>query len=227
MTNGLKHDATVGYDTIALGGDNVTTTTRATTHPDNQMTPEHLIHDLLERAAVQDTLKVSEQPADQDDDQLAKPARSLVDRLVATPIRNVATWLVLAKVAVMTYQPAPRHVALLLMVTILLIVPWMLPSLGAIVLGTVAFVYLVIGHDNSIRLVATWFNWLKRRDSHGAEVVRARAERVSNRLTGWLTRLPNNWTNGLYLPDFAVVDDYSDKLKSDPFGRLAGAAQNR
>jgi len=223
MTNGLKHDATVGCISVELDGGNDT----ATTQPDNQMAPEHLIHDLLERATVQDTLKESDQPSDQEDAQLAKPVRSLADRLVVTPIRNVTTAVVLAKVAVMTYQPAPRHIALLLMVTILLIVPWLLPSLFGIILGTIAFIYLVIGHDYSIKIITTWFNWLKRRDSHGAEVIRARAERVSNRLAGWLTRLPANWTTGLYLPDFAEVDDFSEKLKSDPFGRLNTEAQSQ
>ena len=76
-------------------------------------------------------------------------------------------------------------------------------------------------------MVTTWFNWLKRRDSHGAEVVRARAERTSNRLTAWIDRLPTYWTSGLYLPDFKPEVDFSEKLQSDPFGRLAAEAQNR
>jgi hypothetical protein len=39
--------------------------------------------------------------------------------------------------------------------------------------------------------------------------------------------LPSNWTTGLYLPDFAHAEDFSVKLKSDPFGRLTGEAQNQ
>lgn len=223
MTTGLKHDATLGCDTTEQGGVNDT----AIPTPDNHMTPERLVHDLLKRADENDGPSGSKHPSKEANSQHVTPARSLTDRLIATPIRRVASALVRTKRAILSYQPVPRHIALLLMVTILLIVPWFVPSLLAIVLGTVAVAYLVIGHNYSIKLVTTWFKWLKRRDSHGAEEVRARAERVSNRLTRWLDRLPSNWTNGLYLPDFALVDDFSEKLKSDPFGRLTGGAQNQ
>ncbi|MCF6233645.1 MAG: hypothetical protein L3J36_11205 [Rhodobacteraceae bacterium] len=222
MTNGLKHDATVRSKTIGLGDDNDT----ATPSPDCHMTPERLVHDLLEGTGALDASAESEQPCEEANAQQAKPRRSLADRLIATPFRQFSAGLTSTKMAILSYQPVPRHIALLLMVTILLIVPWLVPSLLAGVLGIVAFTYLVLGHDFSCKMVATWFKWLKRRDSHGAEVVRARAERVSNRLTRWLDHLPANWTTGLYLPDFAIAEDFSEKLKSDPFGRLTGKAQN-
>lgn len=211
MTIGLKNNATRGCEMIDLGGD-------------NHATPENLVRELL---GQDDETPNFEGVANLAEDAINKPARSLVDRLIVTPVRNVKNAVAVAKQAVLSYRPTPRHMSLLLMIIVLLIVPWLLPSLIAILLGLVATTYLVIGHNYSTKMVASWFNWLKRRDSHGAEIIRSRAERVSNRLTRWIDRLPVRWTSGLYLPDFAITADFSEKLKSDPFARLAGETQNQ
>ncbi|PIE08599.1 MAG: hypothetical protein CSA73_01480, partial [Rhodobacterales bacterium] len=58
------------------------------------------------------------------------------------------------------------------------------------------------------------------RDPDRAEALRARAAGLSARLARLLERLPNRWTQGLYLPTFEEPspDVYEDD--TDPFERL-------
>ena len=75
--------------------------------------------------------------------------------------------------------------------------------------------------DGCVELVVKWFDRLKARDPDKAERIRKRAAGVSNALNRGLERLPENWTRGLYLPDFETDGYVPEKLKVDPFEDLA------
>ena len=50
--------------------------------------------------------------------------------------------------------------------------------------------------------------------------MRSRAAKTSAAIGVIVDRLPESWTQGLYLPDFDEPDDLAEKWKSDPFDRL-------
>ncbi|MCB1327955.1 MAG: hypothetical protein KDK28_00120 [Maritimibacter sp.] len=78
-----------------------------------------------------------------------------------------------------------------------------------------------VGNEGCVELVVTWFNRLKARDAAKAERIRGRAAAVTRGLNRGLERLPQSWTQGLYLPDFETDGYVPEKLKVDPFEELA------
>lgn len=78
-----------------------------------------------------------------------------------------------------------------------------------------------VGNEGCVELTAAWFNRLKARDAAKAERIRARAAAVTRGLNRGLERLPQSWTQGLYLPDFETDGYVPEKLKVDPFEELA------
>ena len=78
-----------------------------------------------------------------------------------------------------------------------------------------------VGNEGCVELVISWFERLKARDAAKAERIRARAAAVTRGLNRGLERLPQSWTQGLYLPDFETDGYVPEKLKVDPFEELA------
>jgi len=157
----------------------------------------------------------------------AQHTKKLARRLTATPRRVIGNAYLKARTVVLSYRPTPRHMAILLVVIIALTMPWLIPVLFLMGLIVVVISYLSLGHDRTTELVTGWYGWLMNRDPQGAEQLRGRAERVSARLAIWAGYLPQRWTAGLYLPDFARPDEVPDKMADDPFERLASDPQNR
>lgn len=129
--------------------------------------------------------------------------------------------------ALFLHRPdAPRILAILLLVTFVLLKPWVFVSLFAAILVTLAVVYLSVGPDRLRRLVLAWFHRLQRRNPERADAVRQRAARIGARVSSLLERLPETWTFGLYVPDF----EQPPQNAPDPFDRLAAQvseAKNR
>ena len=151
----------------------------------------------------------------------------LVRRMTATPRRMIGNAFAKARTAILSYRPTPRQMAILLVAVIALTMPWLIPVLVLLGLIIVVISYLSFGHDRSAELVAGWYEWLARHNPQGAEQLRARAERISARLAIWSEYLPESWTNGLYLPDFALPGEVPEKLADDPYERLAGEPRHR
>lgn len=118
---------------------------------------------------------------------------------------------------------APRLIAIMLLVIAFLMEPWFLVTLFVFAMLTALVVYFSLGPDRVSELVVAWYERLRGRDPEKAETIRCRAAGLSKRASGIVERLPENWTTGLYLPDFEEADDLPEKMKSDPFDRLSAA----
>ena len=79
----------------------------------------------------------------------------------------------------------------------------------------------ILGVDRLAAMGKRWFRRYHERDPEAAEKLRRRAARVSSRLSWGLEKLPESWTRGLYLPDFAPHPEPPAKMKADPFERLS------
>ncbi len=190
----------------------------------NTDSPEDIVRRLLESEAgdsrpAQPTLREEVSP------QMSEPRpelkKSVISRESEAAKRKLREIASRVRSAVLSYRPTPRHLALLLLSVIFLIMPWLIPVLFLLSLVLLIISYLSIGHDRSGELFAAWFRGLTQRNPDKAEVLRARAERVSARASGLMRYLPERWTAGLYLPDFIRADEPSGKLASDPFERLS------
>ena len=82
-------------------------------------------------------------------------------------------------------------------------------------------IYFSLGPDRVDASVAAWHARLRRRDFDKAEDIRRRAAFWSKRISAIVGRLPEKWTTGLYLPDFEEAPELPEKMKKDPFDRLA------
>lgn len=201
--------------------------------PDRQEandSPEDVVRKLLKaenhgKSPAQPLLQTSAPPDSTPDE---KPAgQSFPGRLTKAPLHAVAKVWARARIAVLSYRPTPRHMALALLAVIVLTMPWLIPILFLLLLIMIVISYLTLGHDRSAELVAGRYGAYASRDPQAAELLRARAESFSARISTWIEFLPDRWTTGLYLPDFSHSDEVPEKLSDDPFERLAGDPQNR
>lgn len=83
-----------------------------------------------------------------------------------------------------------------------------------------------LGYSRISRMVVAQYRAIQASDPQRAEVVRQRAIRISHWIEGWLQRLPETWTRGLYLPDFDP-EDAPEQFSTDPFERLHQFARSR
>jgi len=92
----------------------------------------------------------------------------------------------------------------------------------AVMSGLLALViYFSIGPERVWHWGQNRYQYLSQCDPEAAERLRSRAATASRALGAVVDRLPESWTQGLYLPDFDEPDENSEKWKSDPFHRLA------
>ena len=116
---------------------------------------------------------------------------------------------------------AARILAILMLFVIVVIMPWFILSLALLGMLITLIIYFSLGPDRVGALVAAWYTRLSRRDLDKAEDIRRRAAFWSKRLSAIVDRLPEKWTTGLYLPDFEEASELPEKMKTDPFDRLA------
>lgn len=115
---------------------------------------------------------------------------------------------------------APRLMALAVIAGIFVWRPMYVIGLALISLLVALITYISIGPDRVAQMIAAWFTRLKARDPDRAEVLRSRAARVSALLGAVADRLPERWTQGLYLPDFEEPSEQPPEMHNDPFDRL-------
>ena len=227
MVNGNEHDTKAP---IKAGSQNPDSG-QALVGAGDQDTPEGVVRRLLKaEGGGGDPAPPRQSPAAgkvRDNASKSPPRHSLAGRLSAAPRRALASMFANARKVLLSYRPRPRHIALLMLGVIVLSMPWLIPVLILLGLVMTMVSYLTLGHDRSAELIARWYGWLARRNPQGAERFRSTAARVSARLSVWAGYLPESWTSGLYLPDFAHPDDASEKLSGDPFDRLARDPQNQ
>lgn len=118
-------------------------------------------------------------------------------------------------------QPeAPRRLSLGLLVLIVFLRPLAVLGMALFALMVGLITYFSLGPDRVAEMVVAWYRRKKSSDPERAEEIRARAARVSQRLGKIVDRLPESWTQGLYLPDFEENKPLPECLTGDPFDRL-------
>lgn len=128
--------------------------------------------------------------------------------------------------AKVTYSPKWTHSAAILVLALMLGWPWFLPIMLGLICVTILITYLTLGHDRFFEICAAGFVRLKKFSPEFAETLRHRAEKLMMRLNRIVARLPERWTQGLYLPDFAPASDTHDKMRQDPFEKLQQKTQD-
>ena len=110
-------------------------------------------------------------------------------------------------------------------VFVLLVEPWLVPIVGVIAFVSLTFAYFAMGPDRAAEITGAAYNWLKKRNPEKAEKARAAAQALSERMSGWLARLPDRWSRGVYFPDFSKDTGKTDAVIEDRFDRLAREAR--
>jgi len=120
---------------------------------------------------------------------------------------------------------APHEIALALLAIFTIIFPGYVMLFVVLAVLSVLIAWLTLGPDRASEMVANWHSRLAARDPERAERLRRRAARVSAVITSSVDRLPDSWTTGFALPDFEPMDAPPEKLKDDPFDKLAAQVQ--
>jgi len=106
--------------------------------------------------------------------------------------------------------------------------PWLIPGLLILCFGIVIALFAVLGSERLSDAFIRFYLWLNLRNPERAERVRDRADRLAMRLDALLDRLPERWTDGLYMPDFSRASLTGETLdaRPDPFDRIAAEARS-
>ena len=140
------------------------------------------------------------------------------------PKARPPAWLKPVVKSVANFRPTPKQMFFVAVAVIFYLRPWLIPITFLLTFLTVLIGYLSLGPDRVAELVVTNWRRLHARKPEFAENLRARAEAMAIRIDAFLDRLPEKWTDGLYVPDFSRSDQKDADLP-DPFERLAREAQ--
>lgn len=112
-------------------------------------------------------------------------------------------------------------------VLIMLWKPWLIPGVILVTFWGAVALLAVLGGERLSEMFVRFYLWLNQRNPARAERVRDRADRLAMRLDALLDRLPEGWTEGLYMPDFSRASLTGEALddRPDPFDRIAAEAQ--
>ena len=121
------------------------------------------------------------------------------------------------------YRPRRKHILLAALALVMVLRPWLVPTILFVAFWAALIGYLTLGPDRVAEMVTGGWDRLRRRRPELAERLRQRADRTANRLDAVLDRLPGKWKEGLYLPDFSEEGTRHDTMDTlpDPFERIA------
>ena len=121
------------------------------------------------------------------------------------------------------FEPTRKQAALVALVAVMVWWPWLIPGLLFLTFWAGLIAYFSLGPDRVSELVVSaWAKFEKRSPERAARSL-ARIQAAADRIDGWLARLPERWTDGIYLPDLgrSQVIEAASEPKGDPFDRLA------
>lgn len=121
---------------------------------------------------------------------------------------------------------APREMALALLAISTILWTGYVAAMAVLVVVSFVITWFTLGPDESAERIVAWHARLAERDPEKAETIRLRAAKVSRFVTKIVERLPDHWTTGLVVPDFEPSQDLPEKMKDDPFARLASEARS-
>lgn len=105
--------------------------------------------------------------------------------------------------------------------------PWFIPLTLFVAFWVVLIVCAMGAGERIGDVMIRGYLWLDARNPDRAERLRQRADRAAMRIDALLDRLPDRWTEGLYMPDLSraalIPQEFDDR--PDPFDRIAAEAQ--
>lgn len=125
--------------------------------------------------------------------------------------------------AVKDFRPTRKQIALFALLVVMVWRPWLIPGLVFVLFWVGLIAYLTIGPDRIAEICAARWDWFQQRHPERAATLQGKVQRGADRVDGWLARLPESWTDGIYLPDFGRSAAQGGALddQPDPFDRLA------
>ncbi len=129
--------------------------------------------------------------------------------------------------AIREFRPTRKQIAFVVLVGIMLWRPWLIPGLLFVTFWVALIAYLSVGPDRVREIGQGRWEWFSARHPERAERVLTWAQRWADRMDGWLARLPERWTDGIYLPDLgrSQADAGPVEAQPDPFDRLVAQQQ--
>ena len=111
-------------------------------------------------------------------------------------------------------------------VFVLLVEPWLVPIVSLVAVVSLTFAYFAMGPDRAAEITGAGYRWLQKREPERAEKVRAAAESMSEKMSGWISRMPERWSRGVHVPDFSKDKGRNEEVIEDRFDRLAREARS-
>ncbi len=118
------------------------------------------------------------------------------------------------------YKPTVRQAALAAGILVMVVKPWLLPILLVLVLAVLLVSYWTLGHDRSVEVGVRAMEVFRKYCPELAARLEERARNGLRRVNAMVEKLPEKWTEGLYLPDLEPASDKPEKMQNDPFDRL-------
>ncbi|MDU8928542.1 hypothetical protein RXV86_14215 [Alisedimentitalea sp. MJ-SS2] len=119
------------------------------------------------------------------------------------------------------FTPSWKQGVFMLFVAVMLVKPWLIPGLVLLTLWIALIAYFSVGPERISELALTFWDRYEKRFPERAERTLAMLQRGADRMDGWLARLPESWTDGIYLPDLGRSGEVGTEDGPDPFDRLA------
>ncbi len=121
------------------------------------------------------------------------------------------------------WQPTKKQIVAVLIIAVAIWKPWLIPGLLFLLFWVSLIVYFSLGPDRVTELVLGGWEFFEKRQPERAARWLARIQSGADRVDGWLARLPERWTDGIYLPDLGRSGVGGDALddRPDPFDRLS------
>jgi hypothetical protein len=135
--------------------------------------------------------------------------------------KSPAEWLLELVRSFLGRPDAPKLLSVLLLLTLFMLRPGFILFLFFMALLIGIVLYFSLGPDTVQNWVIERHLRLRNRDPAAAERLRRCAAATSQRLAVVAEKLPESWTQGLYIPDFEEPSEHPARLHSDPFERLA------
>ena len=129
--------------------------------------------------------------------------------------------------AIKEFRPTRKQIAFVVLAGIVVWRPWLIPGLLFVLFWVGLIAYLTMGPDRVSEVAQGRWEWFRARFPERAERVMGWMQRSADRMDGWLARLPERWTDGVYLPDLgrSQADAEPADAQPDPFDRLAAERQ--
>lgn len=121
------------------------------------------------------------------------------------------------------FEPTKKQGVFLIFLAVMIWRPWLIPGLLFLTFWLGLIAYFTLGPERVSELVQAGWERFSRRFPERAGRILARVQHGADRMDGWLARLPERWTDGIYLPDLgrSTVNENPVEERDDPFEKLA------